>query len=116
MPTERLALTRALAISALRKYPTRIKSYEEAVAIRGIGDKTARKVRCTRGLRAALHAPSADHGNRRNGEPPADRARADRGRRVCAGVPGRVWRRSVLLDTRPILFAEQPVNMHAISP
>ncbi|EIW56377.1 uncharacterized protein TRAVEDRAFT_59518 [Trametes versicolor FP-101664 SS1] len=32
------------AISALRKYPARIKSYEEAVAIRGIGDKTARKI------------------------------------------------------------------------
>ncbi|KAI9058672.1 hypothetical protein FKP32DRAFT_1596984 [Trametes sanguinea] len=32
------------AISALRKYPTRIKSYEEAVAIRGVGDKTAQKI------------------------------------------------------------------------
>ncbi|CDO76332.1 hypothetical protein BN946_scf184795.g3 [Trametes cinnabarina] len=32
------------AIAALRKYPKRITSYEEAVAIRGIGDKTAQKI------------------------------------------------------------------------
>ncbi|KAI0633115.1 hypothetical protein C8Q77DRAFT_1059005 [Trametes polyzona] len=32
------------AIAALRKYPTRISSYEEAVAIRGVGDKTAQKI------------------------------------------------------------------------
>ncbi|OSD00718.1 hypothetical protein PYCCODRAFT_1453154 [Trametes coccinea BRFM310] len=32
------------AIAALRKYPTRIKSYEEAVAIRGVGSKTAQKI------------------------------------------------------------------------
>lgn len=86
------------------------------MAIRGIGGKTAQKVRCTRGPRAALHAPAADHGNRRNGKPPADRARADRGRRVCPGIPGRVWCRLVLPVTRPILFAEQLVNVPVILP
>ncbi|KZT68564.1 hypothetical protein DAEQUDRAFT_745631 [Daedalea quercina L-15889] len=32
------------AIRALRSYPTRIRSYEEARAIRGVGDKTAQKI------------------------------------------------------------------------
>ncbi|KAI0659500.1 hypothetical protein C8Q70DRAFT_915132 [Cubamyces menziesii] len=32
------------AISALRKHPSRIKSYEEAKTLRGIGDKTAQKI------------------------------------------------------------------------
>ncbi|KAF6750405.1 hypothetical protein DFP72DRAFT_911075 [Ephemerocybe angulata] len=32
------------AIRALKHYPTRIKSYEEAKAIKGIGDKTAKKI------------------------------------------------------------------------
>ena len=33
-----------LAIAALRRYPTRIKSAEEAMALKGVGEKTARKV------------------------------------------------------------------------
>ncbi|KAI0369528.1 hypothetical protein BV20DRAFT_1053124 [Pilatotrama ljubarskyi] len=32
------------AIAALRRHPTRIKSYEEAVSLHGIGDKTAQKI------------------------------------------------------------------------
>jgi hypothetical protein len=33
-----------LAIRALRNYPRRIKSYEEARGITGVGEKTAQKV------------------------------------------------------------------------
>ena len=33
-----------LAIRALRNYPRRIKNYAEARSIRGVGEKTARKV------------------------------------------------------------------------
>lgn len=32
-----------LAIRALRNYPRRIKSYDEARLVRGVGEKTARK-------------------------------------------------------------------------
>ena len=33
-----------LAIRALRNYPRRIKNYAEARSVRGVGEKTARKV------------------------------------------------------------------------
>jgi hypothetical protein len=56
-----------LVIGALRKYPKRIKSYEEALGINGIGSKTAEKV-CSRRILESQATANAciDHGNCRH--------------------------------------------------
>ena len=77
-------LTGDLAIAALRRYPTRIKSAEEAMKLKGVGEKTARKVDDSASLgllwgRGAfvyrLFLTATDHGDHSDGRSDADKVR-----------------------------------------